>query len=164
MQRVSIILVVFCGRTTAWRAVSLDSVNQKNLDIIFSDIEMPVMGGFQLLAELKLDVHLRDLPVIMASALDETGWPGELPRNRPWPNQSTRCCSEQAATPAWKRSDCAKNRLCLLLESAKPIYINILTLSFFAFLLKYNSFILIYTKKLPHSTPVLEVVFYFSPH
>ena len=50
---------------------ALDMIKAENFDIILSDIEMPVMDGFQLLAELKADVHLRDLPVIMTSALDE---------------------------------------------------------------------------------------------
>ena len=50
---------------------ALEMIKTENFDIILSDIEMPVMDGFQLLAELKADVHLRDLPVIMTSALDE---------------------------------------------------------------------------------------------
>ena len=50
---------------------AIEMIKAENFDIILSDIEMPVMDGFQLLAELKSDVHLRDLPVIMTSALDE---------------------------------------------------------------------------------------------
>jgi PleD family two-component response regulator len=32
---------------------------------------MPELDGYEVLAELKLDPHLRDIPVIMTSSLDE---------------------------------------------------------------------------------------------
>ena len=35
------------------------------------DVLMPELDGYQVLAELKLDPHLRDIPVIMTSSLDE---------------------------------------------------------------------------------------------
>ncbi len=40
-------------------------------DLVLLDIMMPAMDGFQTLARMKLDASLRDLPVIMISALDE---------------------------------------------------------------------------------------------
>ena len=35
------------------------------------DVLMPELDGYEVLAELKLDPHLRDIPVIMTSSLDE---------------------------------------------------------------------------------------------
>ena len=35
------------------------------------DVLMPELDGYQVLAELKIDLHLRDIPVIMTSSLDE---------------------------------------------------------------------------------------------
>jgi class 3 adenylate cyclase len=35
------------------------------------DVVMPVLDGYQVLAELKAEPHLRDIPVIMTSSLDE---------------------------------------------------------------------------------------------
>jgi diguanylate cyclase (GGDEF)-like protein len=40
-------------------------------DLVLLDILMPDLDGFQTLARIKQDVHLRELPVIMISALDE---------------------------------------------------------------------------------------------
>src|SRR5687768_12705834 len=40
-------------------------------DVVLLDILMPVMDGYQTLAEMKRDPTLRDLPVIVISALDE---------------------------------------------------------------------------------------------
>ncbi len=41
-------------------------------DMVLLDIVMPGMNGFQVLKEIKLDPALRDIPVIVISALDET--------------------------------------------------------------------------------------------
>src|SRR5204862_2655044 len=40
-------------------------------DLILLDVEMPELDGYQVLAELNEDPHLRDLPVVMTSSLDE---------------------------------------------------------------------------------------------
>ncbi|UCC76732.1 MAG: response regulator, partial [Anaerolineales bacterium] len=42
-------------------------------DLILLDIMMPQMDGFQVLAQLKSDQALRDIPVIVISALDDMG-------------------------------------------------------------------------------------------
>ncbi|MDE3089520.1 MAG: response regulator, partial [Chloroflexota bacterium] len=42
-----------------------------SFDIVLLDIEMPEMDGFQVLQYLKSDAALRDIPVIVISALDE---------------------------------------------------------------------------------------------
>lgn len=36
-------------------------------DVIFLDLNMPAMSGWQCLAKLKNDIHLKDIPVIMYS-------------------------------------------------------------------------------------------------
>lgn len=45
-------------------------LNQK-FDLVLLDIMMPEMNGYQVLQHLRADVQLRDIPVIMISALDE---------------------------------------------------------------------------------------------
>ncbi|HEY8994310.1 MAG TPA: adenylate/guanylate cyclase domain-containing protein [Lacunisphaera sp.] len=46
-------------------------LRQRSFDLMVLDIEMPVMDGFQVLAELKKDPVLSRLPVIVASGLQE---------------------------------------------------------------------------------------------
>ncbi len=50
---------------------ALDALKDAPCDLVLLDIMMPVMDGFQTLARLKQDARLRELPVIMISALDE---------------------------------------------------------------------------------------------
>jgi adenylate cyclase len=50
---------------------ALDLLRQSDFDLILLDVEMPELDGYQVLAELNDDPHLRDLPVLMTSALDE---------------------------------------------------------------------------------------------
>lgn len=50
---------------------ALELVAQHHFDLILLDILMPGLNGFQVLQILKADSKLRDLPVIMISALDE---------------------------------------------------------------------------------------------
>jgi diguanylate cyclase (GGDEF)-like protein len=49
----------------------LGSLKDSPCDLVLLDIMMPAMDGFQTLARMKMDAKLRDLPVIMISALDE---------------------------------------------------------------------------------------------
>lgn len=54
-----------------------DAINRlqiTNFDVVLLDIVMPVMDGFAVLEEMKTDEKLRDIPVIVVSALeDEVG-------------------------------------------------------------------------------------------
>ena len=50
---------------------ALDLLRGQDFDLMLLDVLMPEVDGYQVLAELKLDPHLRDIPVIMTSALDE---------------------------------------------------------------------------------------------
>jgi adenylate cyclase len=50
---------------------ALDLLRQQHFDLLLLDVLMPELDGYQVLAELKLDSHLRDIPVIMTSSLDE---------------------------------------------------------------------------------------------
>src|SRR3990172_9673422 len=49
----------------------LRSAKSEAFDIVLLHVLMPVMDGYQTLAEIKRDVDLAHLPVIMISALDE---------------------------------------------------------------------------------------------
>lgn len=49
----------------------LDALRGSRFDMVLLDIVMPGMDGFQVLAEIKGDPALRDIPVIIISALDE---------------------------------------------------------------------------------------------
>ena len=51
--------------------LALDALGGATFDLMLLDVEMPEVDGYQVLAELKADPHLRELPVIMTSALDE---------------------------------------------------------------------------------------------
>ncbi len=50
---------------------ALDQVTTEPPDIILLDIMMPLMDGFEVLAHLQADEHLRHIPVIVVSALDD---------------------------------------------------------------------------------------------
>jgi class 3 adenylate cyclase len=50
---------------------ALDVLRGRNFDLMLLDVLMPELDGYEVLAELKLDPHLRDIPVIMTSSLDE---------------------------------------------------------------------------------------------
>lgn len=49
-------------------AVALHKLRSSNFDFVVSDINMPNMNGFQLLAEIKKDDKLKHLPVLMVTA------------------------------------------------------------------------------------------------
>jgi signal transduction histidine kinase len=50
---------------------ALDLLKAKPFDVVLLDIIMPGMDGYQVLETIKADPELRDLPVIVISALDE---------------------------------------------------------------------------------------------
>jgi signal transduction histidine kinase len=50
---------------------ALDALRAERYDVVLLDILMPVMDGYETLAEMKRDATLRDVPVIVISALDE---------------------------------------------------------------------------------------------
>jgi two-component system, chemotaxis family, chemotaxis protein CheY len=49
-------------------AVALQKLRDGNFNFVVSDINMPNMNGFQLLAEIKKDEKLKHLPVLMVTA------------------------------------------------------------------------------------------------
>ena len=50
---------------------ALELLRHRRFDLMLLDVLMPELDGYQVLAELKGDPHLRDIPVIMTSSLDE---------------------------------------------------------------------------------------------
>ena len=50
---------------------AVDMVRSNNFDLILLDIEMPEMDGYGVLEQLKSDMRLRDIPVIMISSIDD---------------------------------------------------------------------------------------------
>ena len=50
---------------------ALDLLRRQRFDLMLLDVLMPELDGYQVLAELQRDPHLRDFPVIMTSSLDE---------------------------------------------------------------------------------------------
>ncbi len=51
-------------------AVAIAMLGQEAYDLLLLDINMPEMDGFEVLERLKADVRLRDVPVIVTSALE----------------------------------------------------------------------------------------------
>jgi DNA-binding response OmpR family regulator len=50
---------------------ALEMIRADEFDLVLLDIMMPELNGYQVLQHLKADATLRDIPVIMISALDE---------------------------------------------------------------------------------------------
>jgi two-component system chemotaxis response regulator CheY len=49
-------------------AAALSVLREQRFDFVISDINMPVMNGFELLEAIKADESLRRLPVLMVTA------------------------------------------------------------------------------------------------
>ena len=49
-------------------AAALDLLRAGGVDAVISDIEMPTLGGFELLSAIKKDEQLRHVPVLLVSA------------------------------------------------------------------------------------------------
>lgn len=50
---------------------ALELMHRKPFDLVLLDIEMPEMDGYQVLAKASTDLELRDIPIIITSALEE---------------------------------------------------------------------------------------------
>jgi len=50
---------------------ALDLVREKRPTLVISDIEMPIMDGYQLCGAIKSDASLHDLPVVLLSTLSD---------------------------------------------------------------------------------------------
>jgi class 3 adenylate cyclase/CheY-like chemotaxis protein len=101
------------GVSTAEDGVeALAAMRAGDVDLVLLDIVMPRMDGFQVLTAMKDDAALRDIPVIMISAVDdhdsvvrciEAGAEDHL-RSRSIPF----CCG-RASTPAWRAGACTRS-------------------------------------------------------
>ena len=52
-------------------AEALDLLRRRHFDLILLDVLMPELDGYGVLQELQHDPHLRDIPVVVTSSLDE---------------------------------------------------------------------------------------------
>ncbi|HZQ05274.1 MAG TPA: adenylate/guanylate cyclase domain-containing protein [Anaerolineae bacterium] len=50
---------------------ALDLIGKETFDLILLDVEMPELDGYGVLEQLHADHHLRDIPVVMTSSIDE---------------------------------------------------------------------------------------------
>ncbi len=50
---------------------ALDLLHERRFDLVLLDIMMPEMDGYQVLEQMRTDMALRDIPVIMISAVDD---------------------------------------------------------------------------------------------
>jgi adenylate cyclase len=50
---------------------ALELLRERPFDVLLLDVLMPELDGYRVLEELQSDTHLRDIPVVMTSALDE---------------------------------------------------------------------------------------------
>src|SRR5574340_1228012 len=50
---------------------ALELMPEKSFDLVLLDIEMPEMNGYQVLEKASSDLKLRDIPIIITSALEE---------------------------------------------------------------------------------------------
>jgi class 3 adenylate cyclase len=53
--------------------IGLEMIKAQAFDLILLDVMMPEMNGYQVLEAMKADPHLREIPVVVLSALDEIG-------------------------------------------------------------------------------------------
>ena len=49
-------------------AAALDRLRDETFDVVVTDIEMPALGGFELLSAIRRDARWRHLPVLMVTA------------------------------------------------------------------------------------------------
>ena len=47
---------------------ALEQLRAAPVDVVITDIEMPILGGFGMLSAIKKDAALRDVPVLMVAA------------------------------------------------------------------------------------------------
>ena len=53
------------------RLAELELLRRRRFDLMLLDVLMPELDGYGVLEELRRDPHLRDIPVIVTSSLDE---------------------------------------------------------------------------------------------
>jgi class 3 adenylate cyclase len=51
--------------------VALELMLQNSFDLVLLDIEMPEVDGYEVLEQVKLDMRLRDIPIIVISSIDD---------------------------------------------------------------------------------------------
>jgi adenylate cyclase len=51
---------------------ALDKIHSQQPDLVLLDLMMPILDGFGVLAQVKADTYLRDIPVIIVSAANDS--------------------------------------------------------------------------------------------
>ena len=59
------------GHKVVFAEDGVEALRRQAFDLILLDVLMPELDGYEVLAKLKDDPHLRDIPVVVTSALDE---------------------------------------------------------------------------------------------
>ncbi|MBX9688761.1 MAG: response regulator [Candidatus Obscuribacterales bacterium] len=59
----------FSIKTANDGAEALDTLKSENFDLVVTDIEMPIMNGFELTEQIRRDDGLSDIPVIMVTSM-----------------------------------------------------------------------------------------------
>ena len=53
-------------------AQALDRLSKGGIDLVLLDLVMPELDGFEVLARMAADIHLREIPVLVVSSLDDS--------------------------------------------------------------------------------------------
>ena len=83
--------------------IAMQRVREQKPDIIFVDIMMPVMDGFELISNLRKNPGTAGIPVVLVTALEPhetrshpSGWGVEYHLTKPWTPWALDCVLERA--------------------------------------------------------------------
>ena len=87
--------------------IALNRIREEIPDIIFVDVMMPVMGGFDLISKLRENPTTASIPVVLVTALNPHETRGQPRRfgvefhlTKPWEPWALECVVKQALKPA----------------------------------------------------------------
>ena len=87
--------------------IALNRIREEKPDIIFVDVMMPVMGGFDLISKLRENPTTASIPVVLVTALNPHETRGQPRRfgvefhlTKPWEPWALECVVKQALKPS----------------------------------------------------------------